>query len=408
MHETTTPNGCTATCRNLRPEDYPDAKQIINDAFGQAVRANPRVLEVLHQEPWYDPDHLLVAEVEGRVVSLMGVRDGLLTNPGIGVPAGLVGTVCTAAALRGLGIGAELMRASFEHMKLNGLALSYLHTSSERFGFYSRLGYRKAIMANPRLILHLSSLDLNEKPGDQVAERTSVPGDAEALHRIYETHYGEHVSGSWSRTVPFWTRRLQQQPKLFGPPPMTFRVAGPDHPVAYIAILEATDSGTIGEWACLPGSEENAVGLLSSTLRTWRDRGMETAQLAIPSCHPLRPFIDRLSPDDQTGDSVVWLRVQDCELYLETIRPLLEHRAEKLGLRVEISFGDHGGTLAVGRGEPLNLELDVSDLCSLIYNGRRLTGLLDEGDLRVSEGDGAALPSLFPDTGAARCAQDAY
>jgi len=118
----------------------------------------------------------------------------------------------------------------------------------------------------------------------------------------------------------------------------------------------------------------------------------------------LRPF----SPDDQTGHSEIWVRVQDRDLYLESIHPLLDERAAAAGLQVEIRFRDDDSLMSVGTGEQLRLEIDISDLCSLVYNGRRLGGLVEENGLSISCGDGARLPSIFPDTGATRCAQDAY
>ncbi len=404
-----TVNACEVNCRSLVPTDYPDAKEIIAASFPQAVEASPGSLEVLEQEPWYDPAHLLVAEVDGRVVSHMGVRTGLLSCSGVGVPAGLVGTVCTAVRFRGQGIGAHLMRASFARMKQDGLAMSYLHTSAERYGFYSRLGYRKAIIENPCLTLHLDGLDPDtdsEWPAT-VKSRPGTPADAETLNEIYEVLYSR-VSGSWSRTVPFWERRLQRQPKLFASAPMTVLVAGRDRPLAYVVVLETLDAGTVSEWACLPGAEDVAAGLLRSTLRDWRDRGVLAAHLAIPSCHPLRPRIETLSPEDRTGRGEIWVRLQDRDLYVQRIRTLLDRRAEAAGFRVELRFREDGHALEFGRGELLRLEIGGSDLCSLIYNGRRLPCLLEEGGLTAHPDHGAALSLLFPDTGAARCAQDVY
>jgi predicted acetyltransferase len=414
MYETATLNGCAVTCRNLQPADRADVKQMITDAFPQAVETNPKALDILEQEPWYDPAHVLVAEVEGRVVSHVGIRAGLLCFSGIGVPAGLVGTVCTATAVRGQGVGSVLMRASFEHMQRDRLAVSCLHTSPERFGFYRRLGYRKAIIETPRLILPLANLDLDvacpQHTQARAAVRSATAADAQALHRIYAAQYVGQVSGSWSRTVPFWERRLQHRPKLFAPPqPMTFRVTGSDGPVAYVAVLEAApDKGTVGEWACLPGAEEEALQLLYTTLRQWRDRGLATAQLALSTCHPMRPLIEPLLAQDQTGHTEIWVRVQNHNLYIETIRPLLERRSRAAGRRLEITFREHGRTLTIGRGETLQLETHASDLCSLIYNGRRLPGLLEEGGIATGTGGDAALPLIFPDTGASRCAQDVY
>ncbi len=395
-------------CRSLQPADYPVVKEIIAASFPQAVQANPEALALYEREPWYDPAHLLVAVVDGRVVSQMGVRDGLLWCSGIGIPAGLVGTVCTFEPYRGRGIGARMMRASFARMKDFGLAISYLHTSAERCGFYRRLGYKKAIIESPRRILELAKLDLDaeRKLPEHVEARSGTPEDAEALHAIYEAHYSQ-VSGSWSRTMPFWQRRLQQQPKLWSQP-MAFRVAGRDQPLAYLALPEDVAAGSVSEWACLPGAEDIAMGLLCATLREWRNRGVQGAQLAVSTRHPLWLRINRLSPEDQTDHSTIHVRVQDRDLFVERIRPLLDERARAAGLRVAIRFVEDGDILEIGNGNPLQLSVAASDLCALVYNGRGLPGLLAEGGIAATPDDPDALSLLFPDTGAARCAQDAY
>ena len=401
------PPGREIECRSLRPADYPAVKEIIAESFPQALQANPKVLESLEQEPWYDPSHLFVAVVEGRPVSHMGVRDGLLWCSGVGVAAGLVGAVCTAPPLRGRGIGAQLMRASFCTMEQNGLAISCLHTSPERYGFYSRLGYRKAIIESPRLLLNLDSdkpgLDLDS--GRPVITRTATAADAGVLHGIHAAHYSQ-VSGSWSRTVPFWERRLLQEPKLFGIKPLVFRVAPGQPPAAYVALLEGK-AGTVSEWGCLPGAEDIAAGLLSSTLREWRNRGVREAELTLSTCHPLRPRIESMC-DDRSGHGDIWVRVQNRGLFVEQITPLLDARATAAGLRVKVRFSGGGGALELGRGEPLQLEIEDGDLLSLVYNGRRLPALMEECGISAVPEDRGALSELFPDTGAARCAQDAY
>ena len=395
-------------CRSLQPADYPVVKEIIAASFPQAVQANPRVLETYEKEPWYDPAHLFVAAVGGRVASHMGIRDGFLWCSGIGVPAGLVGAVCTARPLRGRGIGAQLMRASFAAMKRRGLAVSCLHTSVERYRFYSRLGYRKAILESPRLVIDLdrAGLDIDLEGARHSETRTATAADAGALNSIYDAFYSQ-VSGSWSRTVPFWERRLLQKPKLFGAQPTAFRVGGGHRPVAYAALLEAAATGTVSEWGCLPGAEDVAVGLLQTTLRDWRNRGVRVAELMLSTCHPLRPRVESLC-DDQSGLSEIRVRVQDRGLFVQRIAPLLDERARAAGLTVDIRFHDDGGALKIGSGERLQLEIGVSDLFSLVYNGRRLPGLMDEGGLTATPCDCTLLSLLFPDTGATRCAQDAY
>ena len=189
---------------------------------------------------------------------------------------------------------------------------------------------------------------------------------------------------------------------------MTFRLAGHDRPLAYVAVLETPDVGTVSEWACLPGAEDAALGLLRATIRDWRDRGVPVAHLAISTCHPLRPQVETLSPEDQTGQAEIWMRVHDRALYVKRIRPVLDQRARSADLRVRIHFTEGGDGVEIGSGRLLRLGLKESDLCCLIYNGRRLPGLLDEGGITVTPNDDRALPLLFPNTGASRCAQDVY
>ena len=102
------------------------------------------------------------------------------------------------------------------------------------------------------------------------------------------------------------------------------------------------------------------------------------------------------------------MRVQDRDLFVERIRPLLDERARAAGLSVEIRFAEGGDILEIGKGKRLQLGIAASDLCALVYNGRRLSGLLTEGGITATPDYADVLPLLFPDTGAARCAQDGY
>lgn len=308
------------------------------------------------------------------MVSQLGVRDGLLWCSGIGIPAGLVGTVCTDEPYRGQGIGAQLMGAALVCMKRFKLAISYLHTSTERYGFYSRLGYKKTIIQNPRLIIQLNKLDLDTKQ-PHIKTRVATFADAEALNAIYQIHYGQ-CSGAWSSAVAFWQRRLQQQPKLWSPQPMTFYVAGHDSPLAYLAINETNNVGLVSEWACRPGSEDIAMALLYNTCKAWYQRGVQVAQLTISTHHPLWPQAQMLVSEDQTSHSDIWVRIQDRDRFVQHIRPQLEERARAADLKLTICFTEDGNVLEFGHGKPVALRLTASDLCALVYNGRRLLGLL--------------------------------
>lgn len=390
-------------CRPLQSGDYAAVKEIIAESFSEHAAENPEALSLYEQEPWYDPDHLLVAEVDGRVVSQMGVRDGSLWFSGVPVPAGLLGTVCTREEYRGKGIGAQMVRFAFEWMAERSLALSSLHTGEERHGFYGRLGYRKAVIEYPRLILNLPQLELSP---ENVGVRPASIDDASACDEIYAACYGR-ASGAWSRTVSFWERRLRKAAKLWSPP-MNFYVAGEERPLAYLAVSEVKEAGVVYEWGCLPGAEEIAFGLLRQTLKRWQEGGAQVADLALSSSHPLRSLVDFLSPEDKGSRDIIFIRVQDRDIFLPSIRPLLEERASAAGLQVTVRFAEDGGEVTVGDGERLRLELTDGDLAALLYNGYRLPGLRSEGGLTVDPDDSDMLRQLFPDSGACRCALDGY
>ncbi|MEW6752251.1 MAG: GNAT family N-acetyltransferase [Candidatus Latescibacterota bacterium] len=404
-------------CRPLRPEDYPAVRQIIAEAFPQQAADNPRALALYTEEPWYDPEHLLVAEAEGRVVAQLGVRDGSLWCSGVPLPSGLVGTVCTAAPWRGRGIGAQLMRCAFGWMEEGGLAVSLLHTSEERHGFYGRLGYCRAVMEQPRLILPMPDLHVPPAP---LALRPARVDEAAALDALYAATYGR-ASGAWSRTVPFWRRRLQGVPKLWSRP-LAFRVAGQGPPLAYAAVEETAQAAVLHELACLPGAEDLAAALLRALLAGWRQTGVTVAEASLSSTHPLRSLVDALGAEDRTGYGVVFIRVQQADAFARAAKDLLEGRARQAGVRLEVDVTGEAAAplspakapaegwrvLQLGAGPPLRLQLSPGDLASLLYNGRRLAGLRVEGRCRADPDDPALLGQLFPDTGASRCSLDAY
>lgn len=391
------------TCRSMRPEDYPAVKEIIAESFAQHVGDNPDVLPLLAQEPWYDPDHLFVAEVDGRPVSQLGVRDGVLWVAGAAVPAGLVGTVCTRERYRGRKIGSQLLRYAFAWMERRDLAISYLHTGPDRHGFYGRLGYKKSVIEYPRLVLDLPSLSLSPT---EAHVRPATLADARFLDHLYTSCYGRSTS-AWSRSTPFWERRIQRIPKLWSKP-LTFRVAGDAQPLAYLATDEAEGAGTVQEFACLPEAEDLAASLLQQTLGEWQNRRFQIADLAISSTHPLRPLADALYPEDKTSYDVIFIRVQAGEIFLQAVLPLLKERTRSVDIELTVSLSDTDYSFTIGSGRPFHLELQTSDLASLIYNGRRLPGLRLENGIVATPDDPDALHHLFPDTGAFRCSLDGY
>lgn len=386
-------------CRSLATADYAAVRQIIAGAFGDHVGDNPEAVEHLAQEPWYDPDHLLVAELDGEVVSHLGVRDSGLWLGGRLVPAGLVGTVCTRDGWRGRGIGSQLLRYAFDRMAAGGLALSVLHTSEQRYAFYERLGYRRAVIEQPRLMLNLAAA----RGRSPIAVRLAGSGDAAALDELYGATYGR-ATGAWGRSSAFWERRLAGVPKLWSRV-LRFAVAGAGAPRAYAAYEEVEGAGTVHELGCAPGAEAEAVDLLEHLLTQWRERGVLVADLAVSSSHPLRSRVEHLVDVDRTGLDVVFIRVQNEDRFRRAVTPLLRERAAGAGLELSVQDREAGVALKVP-GEPAGLlALELGEVAALVYNGRAAPS---QGDLAARLTASPWAGTLFPSTGAARCGLDGY
>ena len=395
LADMTSPAMPRVVVRPLVVDDYPLVKDIIAESFADHIRQNPDGLAEYELEPWYDPAHLLVAEVDGKVVSHMGVRDGVLWIQGRQVKAGLIGTVCTAAGHRGEGIGALLLQASFRWIEERGLEMSYLHTSPERFGFYGRQEYRLAEMDSPQCILSAPSSppDVN---GYRIRQAEAT--DADSCNRLYEETFGK-LTGAWSRTPEFWVRRLTRRPKLWSTGRPEFWVAEADGPVAYLA-LEGEEpaipelGGDHGALAALVHHAFQQTGALTLRAPIGRDREV---------CRDLGPF----SPELSTGPGAVMVRVHQEEAFLQVAGEILQERTQAAGVRVTLRTERQ--TIQAGdSGELLEFTLSIHDLCSLMYNGRRLATLLEMGDVAVEAGDADALRRVFPETFATRCLFDGY
>ncbi len=387
--------------RTLCSGDYPAAKEIVRRSFDDHLQQNPGVMEEYENEPWYDPEHLLVAETEGRVVSQMGVRTGTLWIDGSEYPAGLVGTVCTLPEFRGSGIGAEMMRGAFAWMDTRGLALSYLHTSEARHGFYGRLGYRLSSYFSARTIIEVGEL---EPPSEDAAICRATPRDAGVLNQLYEAHYGMG-SGAWSRTEPFWVRRLEGKPKLWFTGEPEFWIMEKREPFAYIALVAGAPARIV-EFACPDLNLPAAGRLLSHTIRRL---GVREVEITIGKRDPLWPVLKDYRTTDRTSRGNVLIRVQDRRKFLNLAGKLLRERADRLDLSFEIRLTDTGETLSEHRsGATIMLYLSLHELGALIYSGGRIHVLLAAGVVILEGGKVEDLIELLPENYPSRCALDGY
>ena len=390
--------------RGLRPEDYAAVKEIIARSFGDHVRGNRGALEEYAEETWYDPDHLLVAEVDGRVVSQMGVRDGVLWIEGAGFPAGLVGTVCTLPEYRGQGIGTRMLRAAFGWMEARGLALSYLHTSAARYGFYGRSGYRPTIIQVPHAVIQVRRAR-EEAGAEGISLRRATLADARGCDELYELYYGV-MSGRWSRSGHFWERRLTGRPKLWVDGVPEFWVAEDERLLAYMAVVPGATPRVL-ELAARPGAGEMAARALVG--QTAQGAESEHMDLGVSPHCPLWEALRDCGTEDRTTEAEVLVRMQDVDAFLEIAGPLLTRRAQQAGLSCVLNLRERELPVRMGEGgRMVELDLSAHDLCALVYNGKILDSLLEANDLEIQGGSRGDVEAIFPDTRPARCALDAY
>ena len=386
------------TIRNMKPDEYPAVKEIVGRSFEDHIKGNPGALEEYQDEPWYDPEHLLVADLDGQLVSQMGVRRGDLWISGRAIPAGLVGTVCTLPEHRGKGIGAIMLREVGQWMAARGIAMSYLHTSEARYAFYGRGGYRLSAIDTPRTMIRQS-----EGPSvEAVAFRTrpGLAGDASALNRIYRAHFGR-LSGAWSRTDAFWQRRLSGRPKLWmaGIPVFTVAEDNDGRPVAYVGTVAGKERQLI----------ELAAPSVHPLIRAVIGDSKAGIATSIGAQDPLRPYLEPFDPVDETSAGKVLVRIENPEAFSQAILPILEERAGSAGVLGTVTIRGLGETHRFGsESRPLSVALNQGDLAALVYNGRLLPELVSSGDVAVTAGEMSDLKTVFPDTHPARCSMDGY
>ena len=403
--------------RPFRPDDLAAARDIIAKGFPEEAASHPEVLAEYGREAYYQPENLLVAEVDGRVVSQMGLRYGDLWLSGRPFPAALVGTVCTHPDFRGQGIGAAMLRYSFGMLRNAGVALTYLHTTPARHNFYRRLGYAPSVHEQVAMTVDLAGLDrgvLREySPGHPDFQlRPALPADATIMDRLYR-ETARRGTGAWSRSDLFWKRRLEGHPKLWlaGCPAFAL-VLGPE-PLAYGATIREGRRGLVLEVACAERAEDAVRRLLASVILSAEQAGAGGVDISLPPWMEPEELLAVFLTSAQRKREPVFLRLHDAERFLELARPVLTERADSANLHVSLSVqGTPTRSVELGSGSiPLAISCGPSELAALFYNGEALSELLEARALKLRpEGESSLryLCELFPPTGAGRFAMDGY
>jgi predicted N-acetyltransferase YhbS len=403
--------------RSFRPDDLDAVRDIIGRSFAEEVESHPEVLAEYSREAYYQPENLLVAEVDGRVVSQMGLRCGDLWLSGRPFPAALVGTVCTHPELRGQGIGAGMLRHSFGLLYRGGVTLSYLHTTAARHNFYRRLGYTPSVHEQVAMTVELTGLDRGllgtyspDRPDFRV--RRALPADASILDRLYRES-ARRGTGAWGRNELFWKRRLEGRPKLWLSGCPDFELALEPEPLAYRATIREGRRWLVPELACAERAEAAVRRLLAGVIISAERVGTERVDITLPPWMEPEELFSVFATSVQRKREPVFLRLHDAARFLELAQPVLTERADSANLRVSLSVrGTPSRTVEFGSGStPLALSLGPSPLAALFYNGEALGELLEVGAVKLrpeSESSLRHLCQLFPPSGAGRFAMDGY
>ena len=402
--------------RPFRSADLEAVRDIIRKSFPEEVAAHPEVLSQYPNEAYYQPENLLVAEAAGRVVSQMGLRQGPVWLSGQPFPATLVGTVCTQPEYRGRGIGAGLLRYSFDLLRGGGVTLSCLHTVPPRYNFYRRLGYTPTLHEQATVVCDPAALPGRVLEEHRWAEpgrrRRALPADVAILDGLYR-ETARRGTGAWDRNERFWKRRLQGHPKLWLSGCPDFELALEPEPAAYVATIRQGPQWRIVELAYREGAEDAARGLVAGVVAAAGTVGAAQVRITLPAWMEPEELLAPLAPQVQTQQERVFLRLHDVPRFLELASPVLGERAQAADLRVNLLIqGTPSHHLQVGAGSTdLSVTLGPSHLAALLYNGAALAELVEAEAIKVRPEDPAALQhlcDLFPVTRAGRFPLDGY
>ena len=403
------------TCRRAQDKDWQAIREIERLSF-EDVAAHPGTLAELQDETWFATGNWVVAELDGKVVSAMGLRPGVMWVRGNAIPVATVGIVGTRPELRGKGLGMEMVQFAGQVAKEQGAVLTRLHTWASRYAFYGRAGYVKAITGHPQ-----GTLDVTTIPADAVRRaetdlrdgivRPAEAGDAARLNEIYEAAFSR-VTGCISRNEHFFQRRIAKRPKvwLWSPPQIDVVETKSDGVVAYSALAIDAERQDLLEIACLPRFSRMARPLVVHAAREADRQKFRKLTTFVDRFEPLGWLVHEFRIDLAPDSSVLFLKVHDEARFLELIRGILERSAAQHEAELTLSLAGHGD-IRIGAGQPVRIVTDVAHLASLVYNGAWLSGLLGQGTVFIhpeTVGAHQLVQTLFPDTHAYRGRMDGY
>jgi len=183
--------------RACRPEELPELVRLANEVF-RPRGGNMQAEYPLVFQPENCPN-LRVVDVDGRLVSHVGlsIRDAFID--GVSLRVASVGAVCTAEDQRGQGFASALMADAAEYSRAQGAQLMLI---SGGRGLYHRLGY--VTVGEFRRVVVQADDARSTEGADGVTVSPFQPADMDAVMAI---HRNERVR--FVRPAADWERLLQ-------------------------------------------------------------------------------------------------------------------------------------------------------------------------------------------------------
>jgi len=424
--------------RPMQAEDADACRELIAGCFPEEAARNARALADLEQEPWYAPSDRLVGTVADRIVAHLAMRTGDLWIAGHPFPAGLIGSLAVCPDSRGRGHATRLVEAACAELRRRGAAVAVVgapggpvrsSVGQPDGGFFERLGFRPGSGTRPSWRLDLALT----RPGPFAFAREAfgplhlrpgVPDDWAELDALYFQHYSR-LTGGWSRSREFWSRRLAGEVRLWtGPAPEILLAYRQEHraAIAYLAVSKEENCWTVAEAASIAGHERAIAAAIGGLCEDAAAHGVRVFTVEACGYDPLVRHLGEVGFQWRPEPGATLVRALDGEGVVRRAREILSLRAmeEKTDALVEVS----GDAFEVGArrqpgpapppGRPgglVTVRLGPDELAVLLHDGAALERFLGQGKVRVEPSgppDLARAKKLFPETYAMRSRLDAY
>lgn len=195
----------TLHCRFASDADIGVVVRLIRHSFPSPART-PETVEVMLRTPRFGggTDTLLVGELDGRIAGALQLHPIRQWIGGACLPMAGVGSVTISPAFRRRGLAEQLVAAALRAARARGDVVSALYPF--RVGFYHRLGYGNAGVAEQWLIPPRTLPDSPERLQVELLETDAERGEALAFYN----HWARSQNGQLVRTPGMWTYLIGQ------------------------------------------------------------------------------------------------------------------------------------------------------------------------------------------------------